>query len=32
LVTFDIETAFYVGLLKERYTGDRCDRKARKKT
>jgi hypothetical protein len=32
LVTFCIETAFYNGLLKERYKGDRSDRKARKKT
>jgi hypothetical protein len=28
----DIETAFYNGLLKERYKGDRSDRKTRKKT
>jgi hypothetical protein len=31
LVTFCIETAFYNGLLKERYKGDRSDRKMRKK-
>jgi hypothetical protein len=29
-VTFCIETAFYNGLLKERYKGDRSDRKTRK--
>jgi hypothetical protein len=27
LVTFCVETAFYKGLLKERYKGDRSDRK-----
>jgi hypothetical protein len=27
LVTFCIETAFYDGLLMERYKGDRSDRK-----
>ena len=27
LVTFCVETAFYNGLLKERYKGDRSDRK-----
>jgi len=32
LVTFWVETAFYNGLLKERYKGDRSDRKTRKKT
>jgi hypothetical protein len=33
LVTFCVETAFYNGLLKEKYKrGDRSDRKARKKT
>ena len=32
LVTFYVETAFYNGLLKERYKGDRSDRKTRKKT
>jgi hypothetical protein len=32
LVTFCVETAFYNGLLKERYKGDRSDRKTRKKT
>ena len=32
LVTFCIETAFYNGLLKERYKEDRSDRKTRKKT
>jgi hypothetical protein len=32
LVTFCVETAFYNGLLKKRYNGDRCDRKTRKKT
>jgi hypothetical protein len=33
LVTFCVETAFYNGLLKERYKGggDRSDRKTRKK-
>jgi ribosomal protein S26 len=31
-VTFCVETAFYNGLLKERYKGDRRDRKTRKKT
>jgi hypothetical protein len=31
LVTFRVETAFYNGLLKERYKGDRSDRKTRKK-
>jgi hypothetical protein len=30
--TFCIETAFYNWLLKERYKGDRSDRKTRKKT
>jgi hypothetical protein len=32
LVTFCVETAFYNGLLQERYRGDRNDRKTRKKT
>jgi hypothetical protein len=32
LVTFCVETIFYNGLLKERYKGDRSDRKIRKKT
>jgi len=32
LVTFCVETAFYNGLLKEIYMGDRSDRKTRKKT
>jgi ribosomal protein S26 len=32
LVTFCVETAFYNGLLKEKYKGDRGDRKTRKKT
>jgi hypothetical protein len=32
LVTFCAETAFYNGLQKERYKGDRSDRKTRKKT
>ena len=32
LVTFCVETAIYNGLLKERYKGDRSDRKTRKKT
>jgi hypothetical protein len=32
LVTFCLETAFCNGLLKERYKGDRSDRKTRKKT
>jgi hypothetical protein len=32
LVKICVETAFYDGLLKERYKGDRSDRKARKKT
>jgi hypothetical protein len=32
LVTFCVETAFYNGLLKGRYKGDRSDRKTRKKT
>ena len=32
LVIFCVETAFYNGLLKERYKGDRSDRKTRKKT
>jgi hypothetical protein len=32
LVTFCVETAFYNGLLKERYKGDRSDRKTRQKT
>jgi len=31
LVTFYVETAFYNELLKERYKGDRSDRKTRKK-
>jgi hypothetical protein len=30
--TFCVETALYNGLLKERYRGDRSDRKTRKKT
>ena len=32
LVTFCVETAFYSGLLKEKYKGDISDRKTRKKT
>jgi hypothetical protein len=33
LVTFCVETAYYNGLLKERYRGgDRSDRKTRNKT
>ena len=32
LVKFGVETAFYNGLLKESYKGDRSDRKTRKKT
>jgi hypothetical protein len=32
MVTFCVETAFYNGLLKENYKGDRNDRKTRKKT
>ena len=32
LVTFCVETVFYNGLLKERYKGDRSDRKTMKKT
>ena len=32
LVIFCVETAFYNGLLKERYKGNRSDRKTRKKT
>jgi hypothetical protein len=32
LVTFCVETAFYNGLLKERYKRDGSDRKTRKKT
>ena len=32
LVTFCVGTAFYRGLLKEIYKGDRSDRKTRKKT
>jgi len=32
LVTFCVETAFCNELLKERYKGDRSDRKTRKKT
>jgi hypothetical protein len=32
LVTFCVETAFYNGLLKERYKGDRSERKTRTKT
>jgi hypothetical protein len=31
LDTFCVVTAFYNGLLKERYEGDRSDRKTRKK-
>jgi hypothetical protein len=31
VVTFCVETAFYNGLLKERYKGDISDRKTRKK-
>jgi hypothetical protein len=31
LVTFYVETAFYKGLLKERYKGDRSDRKTRRR-
>jgi hypothetical protein len=32
LVTFCVETAFYNGLLKERYEGDRSESKTKKKT
>jgi len=32
LVEFCVETSFYNGLLKERYKGDRSDRKTEKKT
>jgi hypothetical protein len=32
LVILCVETALYNRLLKERYQGDRSDRKARKKT
>jgi ribosomal protein S26 len=32
LVTFCVKTAFYNRLMKERYKGDRSDRKTRKKT
>jgi hypothetical protein len=32
LVSFWVETAFYDGLLKERYKGERSYRKTRKKT
>jgi hypothetical protein len=32
LVTFCVESAFYNGLLKERYKRDRSDRRTRKKT
>jgi hypothetical protein len=32
LVTFYVKTAFYNGLLKERYKGGKSDRKTRKKT
>jgi len=32
LVTLCVETAFYNGLLKERYKGDGSDRNTRKKT
>jgi hypothetical protein len=32
LITFCVETAFYNGLLKESYEGNRSDRKTRKKT
>jgi ribosomal protein S26 len=32
MVTFCVETAFYKGLLKARYKGDRSDRKTRKKS
>ena len=32
LVTFCVETVFYNGLLKERYKGDRSDKKTKKKT
>jgi hypothetical protein len=32
LVTFYVETAFYNGLLKERYKGDKSGRKTMKKT
>ena len=32
LVICCVETALYNGLLKERYKGDRSDRKTRKKT
>jgi ribosomal protein S26 len=32
LVTFCVETAIYNELLKERYKGDRSNRKTRKKT
>jgi hypothetical protein len=32
LVIFCVETVFYNGIQKERYKGDRSDRKTRKKT
>ena len=32
LVTFCVDTAFYNGLLQERYKGNRSDRNTRKKT
>jgi hypothetical protein len=32
LVTFYVETTFYNRLLKERYKGNRSDRKTKKKT
>jgi hypothetical protein len=32
LVTFCVEPALYNGLLKEKYKGDRSDKKTRKKT
>jgi hypothetical protein len=32
LVTFYVETALYNGLIKEKYKGNRSDRKTRKKT
>jgi hypothetical protein len=32
LVIFSVETAFYNGILKESYKGDRSERKTRKKT
>jgi len=32
LVTFCVESAFYIGLLNERCKGDRSDKKTSKKT